>query len=111
MSLLQNLHSVAFVFLSFAVPFLPATGIAQADDRTAVKNVLLVHGAWVDGSSWGKVIALLERKGFHVTAIQIPLTSLNDDVAATKRALALVNGPVILVGHSYGGVGHYTSRD
>jgi pimeloyl-ACP methyl ester carboxylesterase len=69
-----------------------------------VKNVILVHGAWADGSSWTKVIPLLEAKGLHVTAVQIPLTSLADDVATTQRAIALEDGPVILVGHSYGGV-------
>src|SRR5271154_2674769 len=66
-------------------------------------NVLLVHGAWADGSSWSKVIPLLQAKGLHVVAVQNPLTSLADDVAATKRAIALQNGPVVLVGHSYGG--------
>jgi pimeloyl-ACP methyl ester carboxylesterase len=65
--------------------------------------VVLVHGAWADGSSWSKVIPLLEAKGLHVVAVQNPLTSLADDVAATKRAIALQDGPVILVGHSYGG--------
>src|SRR5580765_3115031 len=69
-----------------------------------VKNVVLVHGAFSDGSSWAKVIPLLEAKGLHVTAVQNPLTSFADDVAATRRALALQNGPVILVGHSWAGV-------
>src|SRR5689334_514760 len=66
-------------------------------------NVVLVHGAWADGSSWSKVIPLLEAKGLHVVAVQNPLTSLGDDVAATKRAIAREDGPVLLVGHSYGG--------
>jgi pimeloyl-ACP methyl ester carboxylesterase len=70
---------------------------------TGVKNIVLVHGAFADGSSWAKIIPLLEAKGYHVTAVQNPLTSLADDVAATKRALALQNGPVLLVGHSYSG--------
>jgi pimeloyl-ACP methyl ester carboxylesterase len=65
---------------------------------------VLVHGAWADGSCWSKVIALLEAKGFHVVAVQNPLTSFADDVAATKRIIALQDGPVILVGHSYAGV-------
>jgi pimeloyl-ACP methyl ester carboxylesterase len=69
-----------------------------------VKNIVLVHGAWADGSSWAKIIPLLEAKGYHVTAVQNPLTSLADDVAATKRALALQDGPVLLVGHSWGGM-------
>ncbi|RZK16350.1 MAG: alpha/beta hydrolase [Hymenobacter sp.] len=69
-----------------------------------VKNVVLVHGAFADGSSWAKIIPLLEAKGLHVTAVQNPLTSLADDVAATKRALAQQDGPVLLVGHSWGGM-------
>lgn len=69
-----------------------------------VKNIVLVHGAFADGSSWSKVIPLLQANGFNVTSVQNPLTSFNDDVAATKRALAAQDGPVILVGHSYGGV-------
>ena len=80
------------------------SGVAQTTETVAAKNVVLVHGAWVDGSSWSKVIPLLEAKGLHVVSVQIPLTSLADDVAATDRALALIDGPVILVGHSYGGV-------
>lgn len=69
-----------------------------------VKNVVLVHGAFADGSSWSKVIPLLQAKGFNVIAVQNPLTSLEEDVAATKRAIALMEGPVLLVGHSYGGM-------
>jgi pimeloyl-ACP methyl ester carboxylesterase len=77
---------------------------AQTDSNGTVKTVILVHGAWADGSSWSKVIPLLEARGLHVVAVQLPLTSLADDVAATKRALALEQGPLLLVGHSYGGV-------
>ena len=76
---------------------------AQSSMATGVVNIVLVHGAWADGSSWSKVIPLLEAKGLHVVAVQNPLTSLADDVAATERAIALADGPVILVGHSYGG--------
>jgi pimeloyl-ACP methyl ester carboxylesterase len=68
-----------------------------------LKNVVLVHGAWADGSSWSKVIPLLEARGLHVVAVQNPLMSLADDVATTKRAIARLDGPVLLVGHSYGG--------
>jgi pimeloyl-ACP methyl ester carboxylesterase len=67
-------------------------------------HIVLVHGAWADGSSWNKIIPLLQQKGYAVTAVQPPLTSLADDIAATTRALALIEGPVLLVGHSYGGV-------
>jgi alpha-beta hydrolase superfamily lysophospholipase len=68
------------------------------------ENVILVHGAWADGSSWSKVIPLLLERGLGVTAVQLPLTSLKNDVATVKRALALEEGPIVLVGHSYGGV-------
>ncbi len=83
--------------------FMTTTQAPAADTARTVKNVVLVHGAWADGSSWSRVIPLLEAKGFHVVAVQNPLTSLADDVAATKRAIALQNAPVLLVGHSYGG--------
>ena len=73
-----------------------------------VKNIVLVHGAWADGSSWSKVIPILEAQGYNVVAAQLPLMSLEDDDAATQRAIArltaLYPGPVLLVGHSYGGV-------
>jgi pimeloyl-ACP methyl ester carboxylesterase len=66
-------------------------------------TAVLVHGAWFDGSSWNKVAAELRRKGFNVAAAQIPLTSLGDDVTAARRVLTRHEGPVVLVGHSYGG--------
>ena len=83
-----------------------ATALVAQTSQAAdgVLNVVLVHGAWADGSSWSKVIALLEKAGLHAVAVQNPLTSFDDDVAATKRAIALQDGPVILVGHSWGGV-------
>jgi pimeloyl-ACP methyl ester carboxylesterase len=68
-----------------------------------VKNIVLVHGAFADGTSWSKIIPLLEAEGYKVVAVQNPLTSLADDVAATKRIIALQDGPVLLVGHSWGG--------
>lgn len=82
---------------------MPQAAQAQWNDEPTVKNIVLVHGSWADGSCWAKVILLLEAKGFHVVAVQNPLTSLPDDVAATQRALATLDGPAILVGHSYGG--------
>ncbi|NML32500.1 alpha/beta fold hydrolase [Paraburkholderia antibiotica] len=85
---------------------LQATEFAQAapSDDLKGKNVVLVHGAFADGSSWDKVIPLLEARGLHVVAVQNPLSSLADDVAATRRVIEQQNGPVILVGHSWGGV-------
>jgi pimeloyl-ACP methyl ester carboxylesterase len=70
----------------------------------AARNVVLVHGAFADGSSWSKVIPLLLAKGYRVMSVAIPLTSFAEDVAATKRAIGAQEGPVLLVGHSYGGV-------
>ena len=67
-------------------------------------TVVLVHGAWADGSSWNKVIPLLQAKGLPVIAVQIPLTSVGDDAAATGRIIAATDGPIVLVGHSWGGM-------
>jgi pimeloyl-ACP methyl ester carboxylesterase len=69
-----------------------------------VKNVVLVHGAFADGSGWRRVADILAKDGYMVSVVQEPLTSLADDVAATKRVLDSQQGPTILVGHSYGGV-------
>jgi pimeloyl-ACP methyl ester carboxylesterase len=66
-------------------------------------NVVLVHGAWADGSSWSSVIERLQADGYHVTAPQFPLTSLADDVARLRHVLGLQDGPTVIVGHSYGG--------
>jgi len=84
-------------------PQISAQILPQAAQMTNTKNILLVHGAWSDGSSFQKVIPLLQEEGFNVVSVQIPLTSFADDVAAAQRALALETGPVLLVGHSYGG--------
>jgi pimeloyl-ACP methyl ester carboxylesterase len=65
--------------------------------------IVLVHGAFADGSGWNRVISLLQAGGFDVTAVQNPMTSLADDVATTRRAIEAQGGPVVLVGHSYGG--------
>lgn len=70
---------------------------------TAISNVILVHGAWADGSSWAKVVPLLAAKGMTVTAVQLPLSSFDADVATVRRAIALAEGEVVLVGHSYAG--------
>jgi pimeloyl-ACP methyl ester carboxylesterase len=76
---------------------------AHAQPAAPARNVVLVHGAWADGSSWAEVIPLLQAAGLKVTAVQNPLTSLEDSVAATRRALALQDGPTVLVAHSWAG--------
>jgi pimeloyl-ACP methyl ester carboxylesterase len=88
-----------------------ASGLAPAADAATATasghskaNVLLVHGAWVDGSSWNAVIPILQRHGHTVLAVQLPLTSLADDVAWTRHVLAeRLQGPTVMAGHSYGG--------
>src|SRR6202789_3803137 len=84
-----------------AIAFSGATD-AQSQ-QPPVKNIVLVHGAFADGSSWSKIIPILEAQGYHVVPGKNPLTSLADDEAATKRIIALQDGPVLLVGHSWGG--------
>jgi pimeloyl-ACP methyl ester carboxylesterase len=82
---------------------LTASAPSQAAEPVPARNVVLVHGAWADGSSWSEVIPYLQAAGLHVTAVQNPLTSLSDSVAATRRALALQDGPTVVVAHSWGG--------
>ena len=84
---------------TFTVQAAPAATSAA----TPRPSVVIVHGAFADGSDWAKVIPLLQAKGVHVVAVQNPLTSLADDVAATKRVLDAQTGKVVLVGHSWGG--------
>lgn len=82
-----------------------SAGAVMAADVAPIKanNVVLVHGSWADGSSWSEVIARLQAAGLNVTAVQNPLTSVADDVAATQRVLDQQDGPTVLVGHSYAG--------
>ena len=82
---------------------LPANAADTVPQDQSVKNVVLVHGAFADGSGWRGVYENLTKRGYRVTIVQNPLTSLADDVAATTRALERQDGPVILVGHSWGG--------
>lgn len=102
MTILRAVAAVSISALSaiFTAPY------AYAQTPTPLvkaKNVVLVHGAWADGSSWGEIIPLLQKAGLNVTAVQNPLSSLADSEAATKRALALQDGPTVLVAHSWGG--------
>jgi pimeloyl-ACP methyl ester carboxylesterase len=76
---------------------------ATAAEDIGVRNIVLVHGAWADGSGWRPIYEILKKEGYTVRMVQNPLTSLEDDVAATDRVLDRMDGPVILVGHSYGG--------
>src|ERR1700722_4742168 len=94
---LRKVWIAAALALSFAGAGTPA-------HATKVKNVVIVHGAFADGSGWRKVSDLLSAQGYNVSLVQEPLTSLHDDVAATRRVLALQDGPAVLVGHSYGGM-------
>lgn len=89
------------LYLAAALPL----SLAGASSALAaeIKNVVLVHGAWADGSGWRPVYEILKKEGYNVRMVQNPLTSLADDVAATDRVLDRMDGPVILVGHSYGG--------
>jgi pimeloyl-ACP methyl ester carboxylesterase len=104
MTISKLLHAACAVIAGFSIATALTIGaVAQTDSKQVAGNVVLVHGAWADGSSWDKVIPFLERKGLHVTAVQLSLTSLHNDVATVRRALALQDGPVVLVGHSYAG--------
>jgi pimeloyl-ACP methyl ester carboxylesterase len=98
-------NDVSRVFAISFLSLLALSGLGQSQEPStpAVHNVVLVHGAWADGSSWSKLIPLLQAKGLHVACVQNPLTSFADDVSATKRIIDAQDGPVLLVGHSYGG--------
>jgi len=78
--------------------------MAREGSSNGIRNVVLVHGGFVDGSGWEGVYRILNEEGYNVTVVQNPTISLDGDVAVTKRALAAQDGPAILVGHSYGGV-------
>lgn len=94
-----NVISITVIFALLNVSINSAT--AQA--RSEVKNVVIVHGAFADASGWENVYEVLTGRGYVVTLVQNPLTSLEDDVAATERAINKIAGPVVLVGHSWGG--------
>jgi pimeloyl-ACP methyl ester carboxylesterase len=99
-----TLKTLAVSALSMiAAAVFAAQSSAQPAKPVVARNVVLVHGAWADGSSWSDVISRLQDAGLQVTAVQNPLTSLADANAATRRALALQDGPTVLVGHSWAG--------
>ena len=98
----MNRHILTVTLLACqAIPIFANAGEETAAPRA--HNVVLVHGAYADGSSWSEIIPLLQRAGLNVTAVQNPLTSLADDVEATRRVLALQDGPTVLFGHSWAG--------
>jgi pimeloyl-ACP methyl ester carboxylesterase len=103
MKILQKLAVAAVAMLSVALVAPSAEAQTQAISPVQARNVVLIHGAWADGSSWSEVIPLLQAAGLKVTAVQNPLTTLANSVAATRRALALQDGPTVLVAHSWGG--------
>lgn len=94
----------SFLTVLIAFASLPAAaGMHESPTRADAPTVVLVHGAFADASSWDKVAARLHKRGVPTVAVDNPLTSLEDDVAATRRAIAAAPGPVVLVGHSWGG--------
>jgi pimeloyl-ACP methyl ester carboxylesterase len=101
MKTLRKFAVVALAMISATLFAAEAPG--QPATPPQARNVVLVHGLWADGSSWSEVIARLQAAGLHVTAVQNPLTSLADAVAATRRVLALQDGPTVLAGHSWSG--------
>src|SRR5216684_2013129 len=99
---MKNLHVVAILAATLAAGTLePAS--AQSASKAAIKNVVLVHGAFADGSGWAAVAKILEQDGYKVSVAQPPETSYADDQKYTKAAIDAMGGPVVLVGHSYGG--------
>jgi pimeloyl-ACP methyl ester carboxylesterase len=86
-----------------ALLFLTCSALSAQNEAHHIRNVVLVHGAWADGSGWKGVYDILAKDGYNVSIVQEPETSFKEDVTATKRILALQDGPCILVAHSYGG--------
>jgi pimeloyl-ACP methyl ester carboxylesterase len=92
-----------FQYLCLLTLLMVPSGLSAQNEEHRVRNIVLVHGAWADGSGWKGVYDILAKDGYNVSIVQEPETSFKDDVAATKRVLALQDGPCILVAHSYGG--------
>ncbi|MBY0381316.1 MAG: alpha/beta hydrolase [Xanthobacteraceae bacterium] len=101
---MKTYRAIMFAAASLiAVNFSVASANAQTKTPVQAKSVVLVHGAWADGSSWGAVIPLLQKAGLNVTAVQNPLSSLKESADATRRVIDRQDGPTVLVGHSWGG--------
>jgi len=99
----QKIISRALAIVATALFVLMASVVTLGQTKPKIKNIVIVHGAFADASGWEAVYNILKKHGYNVTLVQNPLTSLEDDVAATNRALEKQDGPVILVGHSWGG--------
>src|ERR1700680_773239 len=95
----HGLRAISIFAIALAQFAFPLAGTSQVTTNQPIKNIVLVHGAWADGSSWSKLIPLLQSKGLHVVCVQNPLTSFAEDVAATKRIIDAQDWPVLLVGH------------
>ena len=104
-SLMKRTRASWRIFQALCIVSALSTGgmLLAQNQAHRVGNIVLVHGAWADGSGWKGVYDILAGDGYNVSIVQEPETSFKDDVAATKRVLAQQNGPCILVGHSYGG--------
>src|SRR5262245_27130906 len=102
--LMSSLTKSAVLAAALGSAALGSTAAPADTPNTQKPTIVLVHGAFADGSTWNKVIPLLQAKGLKVVSVQNPLSSLSDDVAATRRVLDAQTGPVVLVGHSWGGV-------
>jgi pimeloyl-ACP methyl ester carboxylesterase len=102
---MKGMRAARGICQSFCIVLLLLTcsALSAQKQEHGIRNIVLVHGAWADGSGWKGVYDILVKDGYNVSVVQEPETSFKDDVAATKRALALQDGPSILVGHSYGG--------
>ncbi|HEY0611114.1 MAG TPA: alpha/beta hydrolase [Chitinophaga sp.] len=94
--------TILLVLLSVS-SYAKAPGSGSPEEKVKAKNIVFVHGAFADGSGYEKIYRILSKKGYHVSIVQNPLTSLEDDVDATKHILDKQDGPTILVGHSWGG--------
>src|SRR5262245_6841510 len=92
------------IFSILVLTLMAAIGARAQTANGEKPTIVFVHGIWADGSCWANEIAALQAKGYHVVSVQNPITSLVEDVATTQRAIDLVKGKVILVGHSWGGM-------
>src|SRR5262249_26391001 len=103
MSDFQISRYALFGLLSIGAGCVGDSAVDSASARSAKPTIVLVHGAFADGSSWSQVIPILQDDGYDAIAVQLPLTSLAGDVEATKRVIVAQQRPVVVVGHSYGG--------